>query len=68
MYFVDVKGQQRSNIVNNALYLPNLVSRTADALHAKNDDDLVEVKSQHRSNIKYSKQCSMATKLGQKNC
>ena len=31
MTFVEVRGQQRSNIENNALWLPNLVRRTADA-------------------------------------
>ena len=29
--FVEVKGQQGSNIVNNALWLPDLARRTADA-------------------------------------
>ena len=28
--FIEVKGQQRSNIVNNDLWLPNLVRRFAD--------------------------------------
>ena len=31
MTFMEVKGQQRSSIVNYALWLPNLVKRTADA-------------------------------------
>ena len=31
MTFVAFKGQQRSNIENNALWLPNLVRRTTDA-------------------------------------
>ena len=31
MTFLEVKGQQRSNIVNSALWLPNLVRRTPDA-------------------------------------
>ena len=29
--YAEVKGQKRSNIVNNAIWLPNLVRRTADA-------------------------------------
>ena len=31
MTFMEVKGQQRSNIVNNALWLPNVVKGIADA-------------------------------------
>ena len=31
MTFMEVKGQQRSSIVIYALWLPNLVKRTADA-------------------------------------
>ena len=33
MTFVEVKGQQRSNIVKNALWSPNLVRRTDDAIY-----------------------------------
>ena len=31
MTFTEVKGQQRSNVVNNILWLPNLVRRIPDA-------------------------------------
>ena len=31
MTFMEVKGQQRSNVVNHALWLPYLIKRIADA-------------------------------------
>ena len=75
MTFQEVKGQQRSNILNNTLWLSNLVRRTPDGYHiwskellmqAKNEDDLCG--GQRSTEVKYSKQCSTATKLGQKSC
>ena len=49
---MEVKGQHRSNIVKNDLWLPNL------------EEPLMQV--QGSNGIKYCKLCSMATKLGQK--
>ena len=60
MTFIKVKGHQRSNVVNFALWLPNLVKRTANA----------SLKwwwpswRSKRSNwFKYNKLCSMATNV-----
>ena len=61
MTFMEVKGQQRSNIENNALWL-NLVK---PLMEVKNDDDLCG--GQRSTEVKYRKQCSVTTKLGQKN-
>ena len=56
MTFTEVKGHQRLNVVNYALWLPYLVKRIADSClkwlcHSK------------RSKVKYSTLCSMATNL-----
>ena len=63
MTFMEVKGQQRLNRVNNALWLPNLVRRTADARMMMSYD---LHGGQRSTEVKYRKLCSMATKLGQK--
>ena len=61
MTLMEVKGQQRSNVVNYSPWLPNLVRRTADA-------SLRWWWPSWRSEVKYSKQWSVATTCGQKNC
>ena len=53
----EVKGQQRSNIVNYAW--------SEESMMPVEDDDLNG--GQKWTEVKYSKLCSMATKLGQKN-
>ena len=60
--FMEVEGQQRSNIVNNDLWLPDLVKRNADT-------SLGRWWPSQRSKVSRghdNKQFSMATKLGQK--
>ena len=60
--FMEVKGQQRSNIVNNDLWLPNLVRRFADT-------SLGWLWPSQRSKVSKghnNKQFSIATKLGRK--
>ena len=53
-------------MLNNGLWLPNFVRRTAATLLIQTyDDDLHG--GQRSTEVKYSKLCSMATKLGQKN-
>ena len=68
-------------MVNYVLWLPYLVKRTADVVNyvlwlpylvkeqlmqAKNDDDIHG--GQMSTDVKYSKLCSLATKLCQNNC
>ena len=62
--FMEVKGHQRSNVVNYVLWLPYLVKKKT-LMQAKNDDDLHG--GQRSSEVKYSKLCAMATIFGQKN-
>ena len=52
MTFVEVKGQQRSNVVNNALWLEHCWSEELLMQVQENDDLLTfrEVKDQQRSN------------------
>ena len=60
--FIEVKGQQRSNIVDNDLWQPNLVRRFADT-------SLGWLWPSQRSKVSKghnNKQFSTATKLGQK--
>ena len=57
------EGLDLGSEVKQSLLLPNLVRRTADA--AEDYNDLYE--GQRSSEVKLSKLCSMATKLGQKN-
>ena len=61
MTFAEVKSQHRSNIVNYAPWLPNLVTRTADTSLGW----LWHSWGQQRTD---SKQLYVATKLCQKNC
>ena len=63
MTFMEVKGHQRSNVVNYVLWLPNLVRRIPDA-------SLWWWWPSWRSKVirgQMQKLCAMATKLGQKN-
>ena len=62
MTFTEVKGHQRSDVVNYVLWLPNLVRRIP--IQVYDDDDLHE--GQRSSEVKCDKLCSMATKLGSK--
>ena len=62
MTFIEVKGHQRSNVVNYVLWQPNLVKRI---MQVYNDDDLHG--GQRSLEVKCSKICTLATKLGQKN-
>ena len=62
MTFMKVKGHQRSNVVNFALWLPNLVKRIANA--SLNDGDLHG--GQRSNGTKYSKLCSMATNVARR--
>ena len=61
---MEVKGQQRSNTVNYATWLSNLVRSTIDAslgwwdLHG----------GQRSTEVKYGKQWSVASKFSQKIC
>ena len=64
MIFMKVKGHQRLNVVNVALWLPNLV-RKNPWLQVYDGDDLHE--GQRWSEVKCGKLCTMVTKLGQKN-
>ena len=64
MTFMEVKGHQRSNVVNYVLWIPYLVKRIGDA--SLNDDDLHG--GQRSSEVKYGKICAMATIFCQKNC
>ena len=57
---MEVKGHQRSNGVNYALWLLYLVKRITDASY---DDD--PHRGQRSYGVKYSKLWSMATKRGQ---
>ena len=62
MTFMEVKGHQRSNVVNYVLWLPNLVRRIPDA-------SLWWWWPSGRSKVmrgQMRKLCAMATKLGQK--
>ena len=59
---MEVKGHQRSNVVNYVLGLQYLSRELL--MQAKNDDDL---HGGQRSTGQINKQCSMAIKLGQKN-
>ena len=59
MTYIEVKGQQRSRIVNYALWLYQTWSEEIKLVMT-----FMEVKDQQRSN---NKLCLMATKLGQKN-
>ena len=63
MTFMEVKGHQRSKVVNYVLWLPNLVRRSLMQVYG--DDDLHG--GQRSSEVKGSKLCAMVTKLGQKN-
>ena len=63
MTFMEVKGHQRSKVVNCVLWLPNLVRRSL--MQVYDDDDLHG--GQRSSEVKGSKLCAMVTKLGQKN-
>ena len=63
MTFMEVKGQQRSNVVNYTIWLPNFVRRTSDAV--EDDNDLYE--GQRSMEVECNKLCHMATKRGQKN-
>ena len=60
MTFMEVKGHQRSNVINYVLWLPNFVRRIPDASSKW-------WPSLRSSEVKGSKLCAMATKLGQKN-
>ena len=60
MSSIEVKGHQRSNVVNYMPWLPYLVKRIADAV--KNDDDLHG--GQRSSEVKCGKLCAMATIFG----
>ena len=61
--FMGVKDQQRSNIVKNDLWLPNLVRRVADTNSEWWWWPLLRSRVKW---LKYGKLCSMASKLGQK--
>ena len=61
---MEAKGQQRSNIVNYATWLSNLVRSTADASLGFMGT-FMEVKGKQRSNIG---EWSVATKFSQKIC
>ena len=50
MTFMEVKDQQRSNVVNYALWLPNLEE---PLMQTKDDDELFE--NQRSTEVKYSK-------------
>ena len=50
MTFMEVKGHQRSNVVNYVLWLPNLVRRIPDEVY-DDDDDLHG--GQRSSEVKY---------------
>ena len=63
MTFIEVKGHQRSNVVNYTLWLPNLIRRIL--MEVYNDDDTHG--GQRSSEVKCDKLCAMVTKLGQKN-
>ena len=63
MTFMEVKGHQRSKVVNYVLWLPNLVRRSL--MQVYDEDDLHG--GQRSSEVKGSKLCAMVTKLGQKN-
>ena len=64
MTFMKVKGHQRLNVVNVALWLPNLV-RKNPWCKFYDGDDLHE--GQRSSEVKCGKLCTMVTKLGQWN-
>ena len=64
MTFTEVKGHQRSNVVNYVLWLPSWSKEPL--MQAKNGVDLHG--DQRSREVKYSKQCSVATKLGQEIC
>ena len=59
--FIEVKGHQRSKVLNYVLWLPNLVRRSL--MQVYDDDDLHG--GQRSSEVKGSKLCAMVTKLGQ---
>ena len=60
---MEVKGHQRSNGVNNVLWLPYLSKEVL--MQIENDDDLYG--GQRSSEVKCGKLCDMATIFGQKN-
>ena len=64
--FMEVKGQQRSNIVNNDLFLPNLVRRFADTSLGWLGPSQRSKVSKGYDNKQFSIQKNVATKLGQK--
>ena len=61
MTFMEVKGHQRSNVVNYVLWLPNLEETLVQVY---DDDDLHE--GQRSSEVECGKRCTLVTKLGQK--
>ena len=61
MTFVEVKGQKRSNTVNNALWLQQKNRWCKLRM-------MMTFGGQRSTEVKYSKQRFVATKLGQKNC
>ena len=64
MTFIEVKGHQKSNVVNYVLY-GNQTWSEESLMQVYNDDDLHG--GQRSSEVKCGKLCAMATKLGQKN-
>ena len=63
MTFMKVKGHQRLNVVNVALWLPN--GQKESLMQVYDGDDLHE--GQRSSEVKCGKLCTMVTKLGQQN-
>ena len=62
MTFMEVKGQQKPNIVNNDLWIPNLQETL---MQAKDGGDLH--RGQRSSEVKRGKQCALATIFDQRN-
>ena len=62
MTFMEVKGHQRSNVINYDLWLPNLSE--GSLMQVYDEDDLHG--GQRSSEVKCDNLCSMATKLGRR--